>query len=289
MLKMLLFAVTAAVSVAAAPITRNTIGEMGEFGYELWKNSSKDDAEMTLTGGGTFECYWADNAHALFRMGKKLGSVKTYQEYGNITVDYSAEHNITKGDVSYLCVYGWTEDPLIEFYVVESYGNYKPPGGVGFKGTIEVDGGTYEVYEDTRVDQPSIQGTKTFKQYFSVRTEKRTEGTITVSDHFKAWEALGLDMTGNIYEVTMCIEGYKGAGNAKISRHILTIGDAVYGNDMQLYDEASPKTGSDPFIFFALLGGLLATAVVIISLYKTHRNIDKLLEPVEIVERRETL
>lgn len=68
---------------------------------------------------------------------------------------------------------------------------------------------------NTRVDKPSIQGTKTFQQYFSVRVDKRTEGTITLSDHFKAWEMPGLDMNGKMYKVSLCVEGFNGSGNER--------------------------------------------------------------------------
>jgi hypothetical protein len=223
---------------AAAPntYTGNIMGKFDDFDFELWSQRETDDVSMTLTGGGTFECRWENVYNALFRMGKKLGSVASYAEYGDVTVEYSAEHNITKGDVSYLCVYGWTQNPLREFYIVESYGNYKPPGGKGFKGTIVADGGVYDVYTDTRTQQPSIEGTRTFEQYFSVRRDKRAFGTITVSDHFKAWEALGLDMSGAIYEVALCVEGFGGSGNAAVLYHSLTAGDDVY------YSPYNPST-----------------------------------------------
>lgn len=212
----------------------NARGNYEDFDFELWNQNSEDNVSMTLTGGGTFRCRW-DAENVLFRTGMKLGSNKTYAEYGDITIDYSAEYEITKGDVSYLCVYGWTEDPMIEFYVIESYGNYKP--GTDFKGRIEVDGGVYDVYEATRVEQPSIQGTKTFRQYFSIRVDKRTEGTISMAEHFKAWEELGMDMSGVMYEVSLCVEGYRSSGTAKILNHMLTVGDNVFGTFTELENE----------------------------------------------------
>ncbi|MCL2085125.1 MAG: glycoside hydrolase family 11 protein [Oscillospiraceae bacterium] len=213
---------------AVDPLTNNNKGVFDGFNYELWKNDRSDEASMLLTGGGTFKCEWENNAFALFRTGKKLGSEKSYEEYGEVILKYGAEHTIG-GDVSYLCMYGWTEDPMIEFYIVENHGSYKPPGGKGFQGTYAMDGSVYEVYVDTRVEQPSIQGTKTFEQYFAVRTDMRTAGTITVSDHFKEWDKLGLDMSGKMYEVSLCVEGYRGNGSANVYEHVLTIGGDVYG------------------------------------------------------------
>src|SRR5690606_34052255 len=66
-------------------------------------------------------------------------------------------------------------------------------------------------------------GTATFKQYWSVRRSKRTSGTISVSEHFKAWESRGMTM-GKMYEVTLTVEGYQSSGSANVYSHTLSIG-----------------------------------------------------------------
>lgn len=200
--------------------TSNITASYDGFDFELW-SQYEDEVSMTLTGGGTFQCEWNDAFNVLFRMGKKTGSINNYREYGDIIIEYGAEHKITRGDVSYLCIYGWTENPLIEFYVIENHGRYRPPGNGELIGRIEVDGGTYDVYKDIRTEQPSIQGTQTFEQYFSVRTQRRTEGTVSLHEHFKAWEELGLDMSGTLYEFALCVEGYNGSGSADVYKHII--------------------------------------------------------------------
>ena len=66
---------------------------------------------MTLTEDGTFTCEWSSINNALFRRGMKFDRTQTYREIGNIAVDYEVDYN-PDGN-SYLCIYGWTVEPLV--------------------------------------------------------------------------------------------------------------------------------------------------------------------------------
>lgn len=215
---LLCFTLTLPGVVHAQTITSNSVGTHDGYDYEYWKDSG--NGTMILGSGGTFSAEWSNINNILFRKGKKFNETQTHQQIGNISITYGATYQ-PNGN-SYLTVYGWTVDPLVEFYIVDSWGSWRPPGSSP-KGTISVDGGTYDIYETTRVNQPSIKGTATFKQYWSVRTSKRTSGTISVSEHFKAWEKLGMTM-GKMYEVALTVEGYQSSGSANVYSNTLTIG-----------------------------------------------------------------
>ena len=283
-------------------------GNFMGFDFEFWSEKNDGTTIMQLTGPGTFECSWDSALNILFRTGRKLGSINSHEEYGEITIDYTATHNIESGDVSYLTSYGWIEndhisndDPgwLVEWYVVEKHGSYRPPGGGTKQGTIEIDGLTYEVRTAVRRSQPSIKGTATFLQIFSVLVtgQHRTEGIINLTDHFKAWEELGLDVSGKLYEVSMCIEAYgtSGKGNGSITKHVLTIGDTVYGEDPNATPPPStpdPTPESTPDIpddtlsppdkpssgrfpewgLFLIFGGVSAVAIVLALLYRKSKK-----------------
>lgn len=182
----------------------NEIGTHCGLTFEYWKDEGSGCLTNTADG---FDVEWNDINNLLGRKGVRPGTREQ-------VVTYSADYN-PNGN-SYLCVYGWTTGPLVEYYIVDSWGSWRPPGGEGFMGQVESDGGTYDIYRTQRVNQPSIEGTATFYQFWSVRTEKRESGVITVGNHFDAWENLGMNM-GNLYEVSMCVEGYQSSGSASVT------------------------------------------------------------------------
>jgi len=203
----------------------NESGQIDGVDYTLWKDYG--NTSMTLNGGGAFSCSWDNIGNVLIRTGKTLDCTKKYGEYGPITIDYSADYN-PNGN-SYLCVYGWSRNPLVEYYIVDSWGTWRPPGGQS-RGQVYIDGGTYDLYETTRVNQPSIDGNTTFKQYWSVRTSKRTSGRISVSEHFDAWARAGMNL-GNLFEVTLNVEGYQSSGYANVKYNVVTFGGYEIGGN----------------------------------------------------------
>lgn len=203
----------ACAQTAEAPACVRGTGIHDGYFYTSWRDA--DPACMTLGKDGRYAVTWDLGARGNLVVGTgwKPGSTSR-------TVGYRADA-FEPGVNGYLTLYGWSTDPLIEYYVVDSWGaNFTPPGPEAASlGTVESDGGTYRIYRTTRVDKPSIRGTQTFDQFWSVRTEKRPQGadnTITFANHVAAWRAHGLELGTMDYQV-MATEGFGSTGRADVT------------------------------------------------------------------------
>jgi endo-1,4-beta-xylanase len=120
---------------------------------------------------------------------------------------------------SYLAIHGWTQNPLIEYYIVERFGSFNPLIGAIDRGTVTADGSVYNIGVRTRINQVSIEGPgSTFQQFWSVRKNNQSSsGTVDLGAHFKAWNAAGMRLGANHYYQILVCEGYFSAGSCNMT------------------------------------------------------------------------
>ena len=190
--------------------TVNTTGTIGDVGYELW--GEKGDQSATFYSDGSMYCEFNGNKDYLCRSGMSYDCTQTYDQLGHLYADFSVKISGTSNiNYSYIGIYGWTRNPLIEWYIVDSWGSqYRPGDWVGEQkiGRMTIDGAEYDVYKNHR-KAFSIDGDdKDFDQFFSIRVNQRNCGTIDITAHFDAWASKGLKL-GKMYEAKILGE----AGN----------------------------------------------------------------------------
>ncbi|KAL2760996.1 glycoside hydrolase family 11 protein [Sodiomyces alcalophilus JCM 7366] len=222
--KSLLVAAAAITSVIAAPfdllnqrddgnsteilekrqMTPNSEGYHNGYFYSWWSDGG-GSATYTMGPGSQYAVQWRNTGNFVGGKGWNPGNGRTIN-YGGY---FGPQGN------GYLCVYGWTRNPLVEYYVIENYGTYNPGSQAQYKGSFWSDGDNYNIYQSTRHNQPSIDGTRTFQQYWSIRNNKRSGGSVNMQNHFNAWAQHGMHLGQHYYQI-MATEGYQSSGSSEV-------------------------------------------------------------------------
>ena len=122
-------------------------------------------------------------------------------------------------------VYGWMRSPLVEYYIPRTESGKKI-------GTYTADGQTYTLVVAKRVNQPSIEGTSTFDQYFASGAEGNS---VNFGEHVAGWKSLGMPVGRQDYQVVAVESWSSGTGSAEVTvpgslwyTHWIGSGSAVF-------------------------------------------------------------
>lgn len=200
----------------------NGTGGEGNLAWEIWSNTGQ--GELTTYDVPAFIASWNNAGGYLGRIGFEWGGFGDtpvpHTQVGTITAQFVARKSGTAGGYSYVGMYGWTNDPCVEWYVVEDSYNNMPinPGNTNNEGQVEIDGGMYIMYTrpTTGTGGSRCSGVSNWIQYYSVRTTARDCGVISLTEHFNAWQSLGMDMTGPLLEAKILVEVGGGVGSVEL-------------------------------------------------------------------------
>jgi endo-1,4-beta-xylanase len=208
------FAVILAAAMAALPgtakaattICSNQTGTNGGYYYQMW-SAGTGSACITLNSGNSYSASWSNVGDFVAGVGWNPGS--------NATVSFSSGLSAS-GGTTLVSLYGWSTNPLVEYYVMENYAGSPPTAGT-YMGQVSSDGGTYNIYEHQQVNQPSIVGTATFEQYLAIRTSPTSSGTITTQNFFNAWASHGMRLGTLNYQILATESFGGGSGRSSVT------------------------------------------------------------------------
>jgi endo-1,4-beta-xylanase len=200
----------------------NGTGGQGNLAWEIWSNTG--EGELTTFSTPAFIATWNNSGGYLGRLGFEWGGFQgnpvPHTERGEIKAQFVSRKTGTAGGYSYIGMYGWTTNPCVEWYVVDDSYNNMPinPGNTTNEGDVNIDGGTYVVYTrpTTGSGGTRCSGATDWIQYYSVRRTARACGVISLSEHFRKWEELGMDMGGELLEAKILVEVGGGVGNVEL-------------------------------------------------------------------------
>jgi endo-1,4-beta-xylanase len=207
----------------------NTRGLLSSgYSYELWAAGQGSSGCMTVYGeDANYSASWTNASDFLVRAGLVFDRTQTHEEIGTISAEFAETFTEVpvQGATSkiYVALYGWTVEPLAEYYIIDDYGDFVP-GPVNSDGsprmnygTITVDGGTYDIWAMPVMDRPAITGDNMdFTQIFSVRRERRKCGHISVSEHLTKWASLDLPL-GKMEEAMFLMEAQNNSGTIHVT------------------------------------------------------------------------
>lgn len=191
----------------AAASTHDASGTTNGFYWQFWLANNVGTGGLTHGSAGNFSVTYNNVQNVVAGKGWGTGSARNIgYNVGSLSGSYN-----TVG------IYGWTTNPLIEYYVNEFGSSYT--GNATRVNTVSSDGHTYTFYKHQQVNQPSIIGTATFWQYIDNWGGSSTGSnrTVTMANHINNWRSKGGQGFGAYNYQILAIEAYSGPKSGSIN------------------------------------------------------------------------
>jgi endo-1,4-beta-xylanase len=179
--------------IQASRLKAYSSGTNNGYFWSLYREGGS--ASITFGSGGNFAISYSNVTDVVGGKGWNPGSART--------VGYNI--GALSGSYNFVGIYGWTTNPLIEYYIAEK-GSLS-----GTKvNTVNSDGHTYTFYKQQRVNAPSIIGTATFWQYKDSWGGASTGSnrSISMANHINNWKSKGGQGFGSYNYMIFALEAW---------------------------------------------------------------------------------
>ncbi len=173
-----------------------------DHGYFYSLYVSGGSANITFPNAGTY----AGNFAITYSGVNDVVGGKGWNPGSARTINYNI--GSLSGSYNFVGVYGWTTNPLIEYYVCEK-GSVANGSVIN---SISSDGHTYNFYKHQQVNQPSIIGTATFWQYLDNwgGTSTGSNHAVNMTNHINNWKNRGGQGFGSYNYQILALEAWGG-------------------------------------------------------------------------------
>lgn len=198
--------VAASAKLTSAPMETMSVTPDGWY-WQCYNANNTGSASLNNGAAGNFSVTYSNVADVVAGKGWSVGAARNIgYNVGSLSGSYNS-----------VGVYGWTTNPLIEYYVTE-FGSVVSGSRIN---TITSDGHTYSFYKHQQVNQPSIIGTATFWQYLDNWGGSSTGSnhSIAMANHINNWKSRGGQGFGSYNYQILAIEAYgnkSGSMNATV-------------------------------------------------------------------------
>lgn len=177
-------------------VTPEDQGTNNGYFWSLYREGGS--ASITHGSGGNFAISYSNVTDVVGGKGWNPGSART--------VGYNV--GALSGSYNFVGVYGWTTNPLIEYYVAEMG---SVTGGT-YVNNVSSDGHSYSFYKSQRVNAPSIIGTATFWQYKDTWGGAPTaqNRSVNMANHINNWRNTGGQGFGSYNYMILALEAWGG-------------------------------------------------------------------------------
>lgn len=189
--------------------------EINGWNYLNIYNESESEVTMNSgSAGGGFSGSWEDKEECLLSSYKIFDTAKSFENYEKLSPEYECDLEIDGN--GYFGLYGMMSETKTEFYVIEGRGELLPVSGAEPAGTVTSDEKEYDVYHILTEDGKDQYWSVLKTSNLNPGTKSHHEGSVTLTEHAKAWIEAGMNSEEKIFSSGFLVKGIDSSGSVEV-------------------------------------------------------------------------